>query len=141
MVVFNKTDAFTEDLAEQAHDLGADLLTLALSNVAPLVTNALFANITEIAPGNGYTAGGQTITVTASSQTSGVYKLVADDEVFTASGGAIATFRYVVLYNDTPTTPLDPMIGWYDNGATVDLADGETFTVDFDQAGGVLTIT
>lgn len=140
MVGLTKFDIFSENLAEGVHNLGADLLTLALSNTAPSAANTIFANITEISAGNGYTAGGQAITVTASSQTSGTYKLVADDEVFTATGGAIATFRYVVFYNDSPTGPVDPLIGWYDNGATVDLADGETFTVDFNQSTGVLTV-
>jgi hypothetical protein len=72
-------------------------------------------------------------------QTSGTLKLILADLVLTASG-AVATFRYVVLYNDTPTSPADPLIGWYDYGSAVTLANGETFTIDFDGAGGVLTI-
>ena len=60
--------------------------------------------------------------------------------VVTASGGAIADLRYAVLYNDTPTAPADPLIGFWDYGATVSLASGETFTVDFSAANGVLTL-
>lgn len=140
MAVFNKFNAFVEDVAEKVHNLGADALKITLSNVAPAAGNTILANITQIAAGNGFATGGSALTVTASSQTAGLYKLVANDLVFTAAGGAIATFRYAVLYNDTPTSPVDPLIGWWDYGAAVNLADTETFTVDLDQANGVLTL-
>ena len=60
------------------------------------------------------------------------------DVTFTASGGAIADFRYAVLYNDTPTSPADALIGYWDYGSTVSLASGETFTWDADPTNGVL---
>lgn len=74
-------------------------------------------------------------------QTAGVYKLVLTDVVITAAGGSIGPFRYVVLYNDTPTAPADPLIGWYDYGSAVTLATSESLTVDFDATNGVLTLT
>jgi hypothetical protein len=43
----------------------------------------------------------------------------------------VATFRYVDLYNDTPTSPADPLIAWWDYGSDVTLASGETFTIDY----------
>ena len=45
-----------------------------------------------------------------------------------------------MLYNDTPTSPADPMLGWWDYGSALTLASGETFTVDLDQTGGTLTL-
>lgn len=142
MVAFQKFDIFTEDLGKKVHDLSADDIKIMLSNVAPdAAADAVFADLTEIAAGFGYSAGGQSVAITSYVETAGVAKLILVDEVFTASGGTIATFRYVILYNGTPTSPADPLIGWYDNGSAVDLADGETFTVDFDAAGGALTIT
>ena len=140
MAAFNKFNQFVEDLAEKVHNLQADTLKVMLSNVAPVATNSVKADITEIAAGNGYSAGGTTATVASSAQTAGTYKLTLNDVVFTASGGSIATFRYVVLYNDTPSSPLDPLIGWYDYGTTLVITSGNTFTVDFDAAAGVLTI-
>src|SRR3990172_2290320 len=97
MATFNKFSSFVEALAEKVHNLGADTLRVALSDVAPVASNTVLASITQIAAGNGYSAGGTATTITSSSQTSGTYKLVITDVTFTASGGSIAQFRYVVL--------------------------------------------
>lgn len=140
MATFNKFNAFVEHLAEKVHNLGADTLKVMLVLTAPTASNAVKADLTEIAAGNGYTAGGTAATITSSAQTSGTYKLVLADVVFTASGGAMASFRYPVLYNDTPTSPADPLIGYWDYGSTVTLASGETFTWDADPTNGVLTL-
>jgi hypothetical protein len=139
MAAFNKFNSFVEALAEKVHNLGSDTLKVMLTNTAPVATNTIKANLTEIAAGNGYTAGGNTATVTSSAQTSGTYKLVlGDPATWTASGGSIGPFRYAVLYNDTATN--DELIGWWDYGSAVTLADGESFAVDFDPTTGVLTI-
>jgi hypothetical protein len=138
MASFNKFQSFVEAAAEKVHNLGSDTLKVMLSNTAPVATNTVKANITEISAGNGYTAGGTQATISSSAQTSGTYKLVLNDVVFTASGGSIGPFRYVVLYNDTATN--DELIGWWDYGSSITLLSGETFTVDFDATNGVLTI-
>jgi hypothetical protein len=142
MATYNKFNAFVENLAEKVHDLNADALKIMLVNSpAPVAGNSVKADLTEIGAGNGYTAGGTAPGHTSSSQTGGVYKLVLADIVFTASGGTIGPFRYAVLYNDTPTSPADPLIAWWDYGSSISLLDGETLTVDLDQSGGTLTIT
>lgn len=141
MASFNKFNAFVEHMAEKVHDLGADTLKVMLCLTAPVATNSVKANLTEISAGNGYTAGGTQSSQVSSAQSSGTYKLVISDVTFTASGGAMAPFRYPVLYNDTPASPADPLIGWWDYGSTVSLLSGESFTVDFDATSGVLTNT
>ena len=140
MAAFNKYNVFVEDVAEKVHNLGADVLKVALTNTAPnAATHTALSSITEITAGNGYTAGGNTASITSSAQTSGTYKLVlADPATWTATGGSIGPFRYAVLYNDTSTT--DRLIGWWDYGTSITLATGESFTVDFDPTSGVLTI-
>lgn len=139
MAAFNKFNSFVEALAEKVHNLGGDTLKVMLTNTAPVATNTVRANITEISAGNGYTAGGNTASVTSSAQTSGTYKLVlGDPATWTASGGSIGPFQYAVLYNDTATN--DELIGWWDYGSAVTLADGESFAVDFDPTTGVLTL-
>lgn len=140
MATFNKFNAFVEHLAEKVHNLGADTLKVMLTNTTPVATNAVRADLTEIAAANGYPAGGLSASIASSAQTSGTYKLTLGDVVFVAAGGSIGPFRYAVLYNDTPTTPADPLIGWYDYGASISLNDTETLTVDFDATNGVLTL-
>jgi hypothetical protein len=140
MATFQKFNAFVENLAEKVHNLGSDTLKVMLTNTAPVSTNSVKADLTEISAGNGYTAGGTAATISSSEQTSGTYKLVLADVVFTASGGSIGPFRYSVLYNDTPTSPADPLIGFWDYGSSVTLADGETFTWDADSSSGILTL-
>jgi hypothetical protein len=139
VAAFNKFQQFSEDAYEKVHNLGSDALKVLLTLTAPAATNSVKADLTEIAAGNGYSAGGLAVAVTSSAQTSGTYKLVGSDVTFTASGGPIANFRYAVLWNDTPTAPADPLIGWYDYGSTVTLAVGESLLVDFDGTNGILT--
>lgn len=137
MASFNKINSFVEALAEKVHNLGSDTLKVALTAAAnaPVAGNTILANLTEIAYTN---LSARTITTSTSAQTSGTYKLVLADLVLTASGGSVATFRYVAIYNDTAAS--DELIGWYDYGSNVTLADGETFTIDFDASAGVLTL-
>jgi hypothetical protein len=140
MATFNKFNAFVEHLAEGVHNLQSHTLKVMLTNTAPVATNSVRADLTEIAAGNGYTAGGTAASVTSSAQTSGTYKLVLGDVVITASGGSIGPFRYAVLYNDTPTSPADPLIGYWDYGSALTLANGESITWDADPTNGVLTL-
>lgn len=139
MAAFQKFNQFVEDLALGVHNLNTGALKVMLTNTAPVATNSVRADLTEISAGNGYTAGGSATTPTLS-ETSGTAKLVCTDVVFTASGGSIGPFRYAVLYNDTPTSPADPLIGFHDYGSSITLADGDTFTWNADGTTGVLTI-
>jgi hypothetical protein len=136
LAVFSKFQPFIEYAFEKAVNLGSDTLRVMLTNTAPTSSNGLKGDLTEISSGNGYTAGGTAATISSSAQTSGTYKLVLADVVFTASGGAIGPFRYAVLYDDTSTS--DVLIGFWDYGSSITLADGESFTVDYDGTNGVL---
>jgi hypothetical protein len=141
MASFSKFNQFVEDVAKKVHNLNSDSLKVMLTNTAPVATNAVKADITDISAGNGYTAGGNAATFTSGAQTSGTYKLVvADPATWTASGGTIGPFRYAVIYNDTPSSPLKPLIGYWDYGSSITLAIGETFTADLDQTNGLLTL-
>jgi len=136
MATYNKVNSFVEAVAEKVHNLGSDTLTVALTAAAnaPVATNTQLSNLTQISYTN---LSARAITTSTSAQTSGTYKLVLTDLVLTASG-AVATFRYVAIYNDTATN--DELIAWYDYGSDVTLANGETFTIDFDGTNGFLTI-
>ena len=141
MASFNKFNIFVQDVGNGVHNLSSNACKVMLTNTAPSASNAVFADITEISAGNGYTAGGNAASITSYTQTSGTAKLIlADPATWTASGGSIGPFRYAVLYNSTPTSPLKPLIGYWDYGSSVTLAAGETFTVDLDQSNGVFTL-
>lgn len=142
MASFNKHNIFTSDLASKVHNLGSDAVKVLLANTAPTSANAVKADLTEIGNGNGYTAGGASVTPSGATS-SGTYTLTGTKVVWTASGGTIGPFRYVDLYNDTPTSPADPLIGWWDYGSAITLQIGETFSVKFngsDTTGTILTL-
>lgn len=135
MATFNKINDFTEDLANGVHNFDSHTFKYALSNTAPASEtsdpsadgNGVLANVTEIAYTN--IAEDRTVSGTNSSLSSGTTSVDGDNEVLTASGGAVATFRYVYLYNDTATG--DPLICYWDYGSGgVTLADGETLALN-----------
>jgi hypothetical protein len=139
---FVKFQAFSEHLAEGVHNLGSHSLKVLLTNTAPnAATHSVKSDLTEISAGNGYSAGGVTPTISSSAQSGGTYKLVLADATITASGGTIGPLRYAVLYNDTPTSPADPLIGYWDRGTSETLQDGDSLTLDFDGTAGVLQIS
>lgn len=145
MAALNLFNQFKEDLAKGVHNLDTDAIKVMLVNSpAPVATNSVKADLTEISAGNGYTAGGSALVNQDAEQTGGVLALISDKVRFTASGGSITTFRYAVFYNDTPTSPADPLIGWVDYGTNVTITDGNHFDVrpeSADTGGDVLTIT
>ena len=138
MAAFNKFNSFVEALAEKVHKLDTDVLKVALTNALPGAANTVLTNITQIANGNGYTTGGTQAVQVSSAQSGGIYKLVLNDVTFTAGPSSMGAFQYVVLYNDTAAN--DELIGWYDYGTALTITNGNSFTVDFDGANGVLTI-
>jgi len=133
MAAFNKIQQFVEDLCKGVHDFtstGTAAVTVALCAAAnaPVATNAILSDLTEISYTNLST---RVLAGITAEHTTGTVNLAATDLVLTASGGAVAAFRYIVLYNDTPSSPLNPLIGWWDYGSDLTLADGETLTLDF----------
>jgi hypothetical protein len=141
MATYNKFQDYVDQLNRGVHNWASHTFKAALTNTAPSATNTVFANITEISAGNGYAAGGVALDGVTLSEASGTAKVVITDEVITASGGSIGPFRYVVIYNDTPTSPADPLVCYYDYGSSITLANGETFTIDFDATNGLWQMT
>ncbi len=140
MVAYNKFEQFVLDLASGVHDFGAtpDAIEVYLSNAAPSVSADLVkTDVAEITNENGYTA---PVDVTpVGTETTGTFTLAATDVTITAVAGTVGPFQYVVLFNNTPAAPLDPLIAWWDRGAALTLQDGESFTVDF-QSDQIFTL-
>jgi hypothetical protein len=141
MAAFLKYNTFIDEVAKAGHNLATAVFKCALTNTAPTAASDTVWN-TTVAPApaaaNNYTAGGNTLTTSSATTTSGVFKLVLADTVFTATAGGIGPFRYVIIYNSSAT---NKSVGYYDYASSITLADTETFTVDFDAANGVLTLT
>lgn len=144
MAAYNKFNLFTQDLSNAVHSFkaAAQTFSVMLTNTAPVATNHLYGDIsaTELATGGGYTAGGISSAMSDSSA-SGVEKVLATNVTWTGNGGGFGPFRYVVVYNTTPTTPLKPLVSWYDFGSSISLNAGDTFTVAFDATNGFFTVT
>lgn len=130
MVALVKFQDFVEQIGKGVHNLSTNTLKLMLTNSAPSAANTVKADITEISAGNGYTAGGITLGSIIWSEGGGQASLTIADPVLTASGGAIAAWRYAVLYNDTPTSPADPLICYWDYGSSITMPDGSSMTFD-----------
>ncbi len=132
MATFVFFDEFKNKLATTAINLSSDTFKIALSNTAPTVaTDDELADITQISNGNGYTTGGNTLGTVTWSETgggTGSWQFTSADSVFTASGGSIGPFRYVILYDDTISG--DPLVGYLDYGSSITVTAGNTFTVD-----------
>ena len=144
MATFSKVNDFVENAVHNM-DLESDQIVVALSDTAPGSEtsnptsdgNGVLANVSEVAYTN---LSSRNVTTSTSSQTAGTYKLVLADLTLTSSGGSTGPFRYVYLYNDTVTTPADPLVGYYDYGSSLTLNDGDSLTIDFSAANGVLQI-
>lgn len=144
MATFNKVNDFVENVAHGVFNLSTNQLAVALSNTAPGSEasppansgNGVLANVTQISYTN---LSSRNITTSSSAETSGTYRLILTDLVLTASG-SVGPFRYVYVYSDTPTSPADPLIGYYDYDSSITLANGETLTVDFDGVNGLISL-
>jgi len=137
MATFNKFQQYVEDLAHGVHNNSSDQFTIFLTTNAniPVAADAVLADITEISYTN---LSSRNLTTSTSTQTTGTYLLLLADLVLTASG-AVATFRHVGIYNNTPSSPLDPLVSHYDFGSDLTLASGETLTIDFTTSTYTLT--
>jgi hypothetical protein len=143
MAAFSKFNKFVADVANGLHHLGSDTLKIMLTNTAPLVTNNVKGDITEIAAGHGYTAGGLNVPIASCANGTGTsagicFLLPSNNVVFTASGGPIGPFQYAVMYNFT--APANNLVCFWDTGVSQTITSGNTFTINLDGTNGILQI-
>lgn len=133
MASYNKFEQFVEDLGmgvHQLHAAGHTLRVYLTNNTPDAGADAVKGDLAGITEQNGYAPAD---IQNDFSQTGGTGTLVGTDVVLTGTTAdpAFGPFRYVVLYNDTPTSPADPLIAWWDYGSSISINNGETFTIDF----------
>ena len=114
MPAFNAVNTFRQHLAQGVHNFDSDTFKLALTNVT-------LDNFTVVPSGANV-------------------KITVDEETVTATTGGLAAFRYLVIYNDTSTSPADPIIGWIDQGESRSFLEDEQFRLRFDAALGAISI-
>lgn len=143
MATFTFAADFLEGIFESVHDLSSDTMQLAFSNTAPASEssnplesgNGVLANVTQVS----YTNYADNMTTdrvlenVTSNESSGTYTLDADDVAITATGGALAGWRYYYLFNQTATN--DEIVGVWDRGSTLTLAEDESITLRFNASG------
>lgn len=140
MATYNKFQDFVEQLCKGVHQLHAagHVINVYLSNEQPLVGDTIKTDIAEISTGNGYTGPEDTQNDVTESP-AGTANLTCVDIQIAASGGTVGPFQFVVMYNETATSPTDALIAWWDYGSEVTLQDGETFDIDFGATTFTLT--
>lgn len=121
-------------------------ITLHTSTWSPNnATDEVFADVTnELSTGNGYTAGGITLSSVTLNQTSGTVKFDSADPVWTASGGSIPAWRRAVIRAvGTINGKVDPIVAHcLGDSSPADVpatSDGNTLTIQMN-ASGILTI-
>jgi hypothetical protein len=114
-----------------------DSWKVALAATVNAADTTFTAGTTDLATGNGYTAGGNAATVVTATQTAGTYKLVLSSPTAWTATGAGFTFRYAILWDSTTSTP----VAYWDYGSSQAVAAGETVTVTLDATNGVFQAT
>jgi hypothetical protein len=142
MATFVKVNKFVDHLVTGVHNFtssGTAAVTVALTNTAPasesqnplVDAGGLLANLTQVSYTNLSTRAFATVTKSLST---GTVTVDLSDLTLTASG-AVATYRYLNVYNDTPTSPADPLIAHFDHGSTITLANTDTHILTIDALG------
>lgn len=140
MASYNKHQDYAEQLNKAVHNWSTHTFKAVFCNTAPVATNTVLSDLTQISNGGGYTGGaggGVALDTVTLSEASGTAKVTIADEVFTATGASVGPLRYVDIYNDSATSPADALVCWYDYGSSITLADTETLTIDFDGTNGL----
>jgi hypothetical protein len=115
-------------------------VALVTSAVAPTADTNTFSELTEIAAGNGYTAGGIQLARNSTdfdnlteNDSTDVSTIQIKDLVWTASGGPIPASgdgaRYAVLTDDNATAGDREVWAFWDLGQDQSVADGDPLTL------------
>lgn len=126
--------------AEGPMDILSDTLKVLLTTATytPNQTgHSLKSSVTnELSAGSGYTTGGEALASKTYATSSLTTTFDAADTSWTS---ATFTARNAVIYDDTPTSPADPLMSYIDFGADQTVSAG-TFTLQYN-ASGIIAVT
>jgi len=132
----NKFNLTVEDWLKGVMNFGTpDVIKVMWSTVAPVATNHVYGDLTDLATSNGYTNGGATCGSNTVSNASGTESLAATATTWTSTTGDIS-LRYLTYYDNTPATKT--LLVWYDYGSTLTLHGANGDTLQASPAGNVL---
>jgi hypothetical protein len=141
MATFTEPDCLSEDIANKVHDFNSDTFRIALTNTAPVLgTTFLLSNVTQIANGNGYTTatdGAGMVATLTFSRTGQVTTVTMTNSPQWTATGTMGPFQWAVWYNDTSTSPANPVIGWLQHATPITMANTDTYTLP---SGALFTI-
>lgn len=133
MATFQVVDEWANYIqtASTKPDLDSDTFKAVLTNTAPTKAGTqVLLDITQIASTGGYAAVSLSgVTFAETGAGTGIWAFTSSAFSWTASGADFATARYVVIYDDTPTSPADPVVGFIDYGTTFVVTNGNSLTV------------
>jgi hypothetical protein len=143
MATFTRPNVMSLNLANKVYDLDSDTFRWVLSNTAPVAASTnILTDITQISTSGGYTimtdgAGGLVATMSALSSSGQTTTMAQSANVVLTATGAVGPFRYLILVDDTPTSPANPVVGWLDHGSSITMANTDTYTIP---SGNLLAI-
>jgi hypothetical protein len=134
--------SFIRDVLSGKINCTADTFKITLHNgYTPNQTHETRSDVsgTEYGTASGYTVGGKTLTTPTVTKAAAV-KFDADDPATWTSLGPLspATPSHAILWDDTPSSPADPLVCYFVLGTTA--TNGGNYTLAF-LATGILTIT
>ena len=101
------------------------------------------ASVCTVAFTDGDTARGRSTLAAHFRTSTGTITVTGTNVTWTASGGSVGPFQYVILYNTSTSPNTKPLIGYWDYSSALTLADGDSFTVKFNNgasSGTILTV-
>lgn len=142
MATFTFFDEFKRYIADGVIDIDGDTFTIYLTNNAPdVAAHTVLVDLAGITEQNGYSASNLTVSWAETGAGTGIWRWANNADIaWTATGGSFGPFRYAVIYDNTPTSPADPLVGYWDNGSAATITDGNSFTVDLDANFSIFTL-
>lgn len=143
MATFTMFHEFGRYLQDGTIDLDTHVFKLYLSNATPnQATHTVKADLAGITQQNGYAEVTLTASLAETGAGTGIWRFSNNaDVLITATTGSFGPFRYILIYDDTPVAPADPLVGYWDIGIATTITPGNSLEIDLDISNSIFTLT